>query len=63
MGEGRVNFCKISECDRLIHSKAIGFNEYISLLKPCKEVVVFAVELNVAKASVLLNTWQMHMCI
>jgi len=52
MGEGRVNFCKVSDSYQMFHSETIRFKEYACLLKPCKEVIVITLKFNVAKASI-----------
>jgi len=34
VGEGRYNFCKVSDCNRTFNAQAVGFNEDSFLFEP-----------------------------
>jgi len=50
MGEGRVNFCKVSDSYQTFYFETVRFKEYAYLLEPRKEVIFVTLKFNVADA-------------
>ena len=51
MGQVGCDLGKITNRHRSFDTQTVCFDKYMCFLKPCKEVVLFAFELDVTKAS------------